>query len=166
MNAHVFKTRFGTAGILYRPKPFHLAEVLLPCKNLHALEKKAGFSLQSKAVAHKEAIRLGNTIERYFAGESFFIPWEILDLDQFTLLQKKVYETVAGIPWGGTMSYGKVAEFSGCPNAARFVGTTMAKNPYPVLIPCHRVVRSNGSPGQFGGGPELKKQMLALEKDQ
>jgi methylated-DNA-[protein]-cysteine S-methyltransferase len=52
---------------------------------------------------------------------------------------------------------------AGLPRAARFVGTTMASNPYPVLIPCHRVIRSDGSPGLFGGGEALKVRMLALE---
>jgi methylated-DNA-[protein]-cysteine S-methyltransferase len=71
---------------------------------------------------------------------------------------------VADIPYGETASYGQVARLSNLPRAARFVGTTMAKNPYPVFIPCHRVIRSDGSIGKFGGGSALKKKMLSLER--
>jgi methylated-DNA-[protein]-cysteine S-methyltransferase len=52
---------------------------------------------------------------------------------------------------------------AGMPRAARFVGNTMANNRYPVFIPCHRVIKSDGSPGGFGGGTALKEKMLALE---
>jgi methylated-DNA-[protein]-cysteine S-methyltransferase len=87
-----------------------------------------------------------------------------MDLSRFTTAQQAVYRTVATIPYGQTASYGQVARMAGVPNAARFVGTTMANNPYPVFIPCHRVIRSDGTPGLFGGGEPLKARMLALEK--
>lgn len=86
-----------------------------------------------------------------------------MDLSPYTSAQQTVYRTVAKIPYGQTASYGDVARMAGLPRAARFVGTTMANNRYPVFIPCHRVIKSDGSAGGFGGGSALKERMLALE---
>ncbi|HSM74186.1 MAG TPA: methylated-DNA--[protein]-cysteine S-methyltransferase, partial [Desulfobacterales bacterium] len=66
--------------------------------------------------------------------------------------------------YGQIRTYREVAQAAGNPGAARAAGTALAKNPYPVLIPCHRVIRSDGSCGQFGGGTPLKRTMLALER--
>ncbi len=89
--------------------------------------------------------------------------WEWLDFGSATVLQKAVYHATFQIPYGQTRSYRQIAETAGRPGASRFVGNTMAKNPFPVLIPCHRVIRSNGSLGQFGGGVDLKRKMLEIE---
>ncbi len=86
-----------------------------------------------------------------------------MDISRFTPSQRAVYRAVATIPYGETASYGHVARMANLPSAARFVGTTMANNPYSVLIPCHRVIRKDGSIGGFGGGADLKEKMLALE---
>ena len=89
--------------------------------------------------------------------------WAWLDFGSATWLQKAVYHATFRIPYGQTRSYRQIAEAVGRPGASRFVGNTMAKNPFPVLIPCHRVIRSNGSLGQFGGGVDLKRKMLEIE---
>jgi len=88
---------------------------------------------------------------------------EWLNLDSFTPLRQLTYKVVAEIPYGQLRSFQWVAKRIGHPGTARFVGTTLARNPYPILIPCHRVVRSDGTPGQFGGGADLKRKMIALE---
>jgi len=89
--------------------------------------------------------------------------WDWLDFGSATRLQKAVYHATFRIPRGQTRSYRRIAETIGRPGASRFVGNTMAKNPFPVLIPCHRVIRSNGSLGRFGGGEDLKRAMLEIE---
>ena len=90
--------------------------------------------------------------------------WKWLDTSGLTELQKSVYFATAKIPFGKLSSYKKIAEIINRPNAYRFVGTTLAKNPFPVLIPCHRVIRSNNTIGQFAGGKKLKIKMIELEK--
>ena len=107
--------------------------------------------------------RFANRLVRYFKGERIQTPWPVMDLSPFTAAQQTVYRNVTTIPYGQTASYGQIARMAGLPRAARFVGTTMANNRYPVLIPCHRVIKSDGSPGGFGGGTTLKERMLALE---
>jgi methylated-DNA-[protein]-cysteine S-methyltransferase len=67
------------------------------------------------------------------------------------------------IGYGATASYGTLARLSGSPNAVRAVGTTCATNPIPVVVPCHRVVRADGTMGQYRGGPAAKRILLNLE---
>ncbi len=67
------------------------------------------------------------------------------------------------IPYGETASYGKVAAMAGSPRAARAVGSACAKNRLPLILPCHRVVRSDGSVGHYGGGSDVKVWLLELE---
>ena len=90
--------------------------------------------------------------------------WEWLDAGGLTELQKSVYSATAKIPYGKLSSYKEIAEVINRPNAYRFVGTTLAKNPFPILIPCHRVIRSNNTIGWFAGGKNLKIKMIELEK--
>ncbi len=80
--------------------------------------------------------------------------------------RRTVLETLRReVPWGETVTYGELAAMGGRPRAARAVGTAMASNPVPLVIPCHRVVASNGLGGYGGadGRPDLKRALLALE---
>ena len=67
------------------------------------------------------------------------------------------------VPRGKVISYGQLAERISAPRAARAVGTALARNPFPIILPCHRVVKSTGHLGNFGGGVELKKTYLKME---
>ena len=77
--------------------------------------------------------------------------------------RREVLRHLPEIDYGHTASYSVVAAASGSPRAVRAVGTACAKNPLPLVVPCHRVVRSDGSLGQYAGGPELKAILLDLE---
>lgn len=77
--------------------------------------------------------------------------------------RRRVLRELARIPYGETVSYGRLAERCGRPGAARAVGNAVGRNPVPVVLPCHRVVRSDGSPGDYGGGRERKRRLLRLE---
>jgi O-6-methylguanine DNA methyltransferase len=82
-----------------------------------------------------------------------------------TPFAKKVYRVVLGIPLGETRTYKWVAERSGSSLAYRAVGTILKKNPYPLIIPCHRVVKSNNILGEYVFGRKKKKRILQLEKE-
>ena len=86
-----------------------------------------------------------------------------LDLRSVTPFQRTVLEVVAKIPPGQVRPYGWVARESGRPGASRAVGTTMARNPIPVLIPCHRVIRSDGHLGNYLFGVDAKTTLLEAE---
>ena len=84
---------------------------------------------------------------------------------ELTRFEKKVYTVVKSIPFGETRTYKWVAENSGAKGASRAVGNALNKNPFPIIIPCHRVVNSNGRSGNYAFGADLKKKLLKLEKD-
>jgi len=81
-----------------------------------------------------------------------------------TTFEKKVWSELARIPYGQTRSYKEIAEAAGHPKAFRAVGNTNGKNPLPLIIPCHRVIESNGGLGGFGHGLKVKRQLLDFEK--
>jgi methylated-DNA-[protein]-cysteine S-methyltransferase len=102
-------------------------------------------------------------LDAYFARRltAFSAPYDIGHLPRFT---RSVLELTAKIPYGEVRSYEWVAGELGKPKAARAVGNALARNPVPILIPCHRVVRSDGTIGGFALGSDWKKKLLALEK--
>ncbi|MGC0366071.1 methylated-DNA-[protein]-cysteine S-methyltransferase [Rhodococcus sp. 27YEA15] len=101
-------------------------------------------------------------LDEYFAGTRKAFDLD-LDFQLATGFRREVLRHLPEIEYGSTASYAVVAAASGSPRAVRAVGTACAKNPLPVVVPCHRVVRSDGSLGQYAGGPELKAVLLNLE---
>jgi methylated-DNA-[protein]-cysteine S-methyltransferase len=101
----------------------------------------------------------------YFEGErrGFTVPVNLGPAGGF---RRRVLEAAASIPFGETASYREMAIAAGSPGAARAAGSAMGANPVPLLVPCHRVIRSDGSPGLYGGGEELKRWLLAFEAEQ
>ncbi|MEU6662783.1 methylated-DNA--[protein]-cysteine S-methyltransferase [Streptomyces sp. NPDC046821] len=102
-------------------------------------------------------------LKAYFAGErrDFDLP---LDWSLISGFNRQVLrELAAGVPFGSVVGYGDLAGRVGQPGAAQAVGMAMGANPLPVVVPCHRVVESDGGIGGFGGGLETKRQLLALE---
>jgi methylated-DNA-[protein]-cysteine S-methyltransferase len=107
-----------------------------------------------------EAIR---QVEAYFAGarRDFALP---LDWSLVSGFNRQVLRELAdGVPYGTVVGYGDLARRVGQPGAAQAVGIAMGSNPLPVVVPCHRVVESDGGIGGFGGGLETKRKLLALE---
>lgn len=90
----------------------------------------------------------------------FSIP---LDLQGFSPFVRRVWRTTQRVRFGQSRSYGWIARQAGKPKAYRAVGNALGKNPMPIVIPCHRIVRSNGSLGGFGAGLDWKKKLLAHE---
>jgi methylated-DNA-[protein]-cysteine S-methyltransferase len=101
-------------------------------------------------------------LDRYFAGKlrDFEVP---LDWSLSGDFARKVLRRTARIPYGSVASYGDVAVGVGTPRGARAVGNALGSNPIPVVVPCHRVVRTGGAIGGYGGGLPRKRWLLALE---
>ena len=99
-------------------------------------------------------------LEEYFAGErtAFDVPMEL----DGTAFQRQVWTELSRIPYGETISYGELARRVGRPNGPRAVGQANGRNPIPIIVPCHRVVASNGI-GGYGGGLKVKRALLAIE---
>ncbi|MFX0114859.1 MAG: methylated-DNA--[protein]-cysteine S-methyltransferase, partial [Candidatus Hodarchaeota archaeon] len=98
-----------------------------------------------------------------FLGRSKQLPDIQFSFSGYTPKEISVLKTVLRISYGEGLSYGEIAQVTGIPGAARFVGNVMAKNRTPLLIPCHRVIRSDGKPGHYGYGTELKVKLLRRE---
>ena len=126
---------------------------------LEELEDLLGASSTALGGRCDEAAR---QLEEYFAGRRhrFDLP---LDLRLVQGLRRDVVAGLAAIPFGTTESYAQVAARVGRPRAVRAVGSACANNPVPVVVPCHRVIRSDGSLGQYLGGVAAKAALLALE---
>jgi methylated-DNA-[protein]-cysteine S-methyltransferase len=106
-----------------------------------------------------------DALAAYFRGERLSWTAEEIGLDQRDTgsFRRAVYESLLTVPAGATVSYGALAEMAGFPGAARAVGTAMASNPIPIVIPCHRVIRSDGGLGRYGNDPSWKDRLLAHE---
>jgi methylated-DNA-[protein]-cysteine S-methyltransferase len=107
----------------------------------------------------KEAL---GQLDDYFKGDRTIFDLEMMI--QGTAFQKKVWQELVKIPYGETISYGELARRIGNPKASRAVGMANGKNPICIIIPCHRVIGKNGSLTGFGGGIDVKKKLLELEK--
>ena len=101
-------------------------------------------------------------IEEYLNGtrKSF----DIKHYYQGSEFQEKVWQALSTIPYGETFTYKQIAEMIGSPKAVRAVGNACNSNPLAILIPCHRVISSNGSLSSYAGGQEIKKMLLELEQ--
>jgi len=101
-------------------------------------------------------------LDEYFAGRRTRFDLA-LDRQLSSGFRRAVLDRLAGVAYGTTASYARLAVDVGNPKAVRAVGSACATNPLPVVVPCHRVVRSDGAVGGYVGGPEAKRALLALE---
>ncbi len=129
-------------------------------------ERAAVKSIQLRAVTdRKPTSQLGRQVAQelleYFSGsrKRFTFPMK----PEGTPFDLAVWERLRAIPYGQTRSYGEVAASLGKPGAARAVGGANHRNPIPIAIPCHRVIAAGGKLGGYGGGLDLKRNLLALE---
>ncbi|MDD5475333.1 MAG: MGMT family protein [Syntrophales bacterium] len=107
---------------------------------------------------------LEKEIKGSFEGSFLHSPSiNLLDLSRCHEFQRRVLVGTRSIPRGMTVSYGELAFALGFPGAARAMGTALARNPFPVVFPCHRVIRSSGDVGLFGGGSFMKEALLRRE---
>jgi len=149
----VFRSPIGLIGLEAGPRGLRRI-VLRPTRR----EARALRSLPSSPLVRRARVQL----EAYFAGQRkrFDLP---LDLSRGTAFQRAVWRACARIPYGRVRSYAGLATTARRPRAARAVGQAMRANPLPIVIPCHRVVASDGALGGYGAGLALKQKLLALE---
>jgi methylated-DNA-[protein]-cysteine S-methyltransferase len=158
----VCETCLGWMGVI--GSPVGLKAVIFPLMSREALLKQiaiTGCNLQNNGSASLNG--LTDRLQRYLNGviEDFY---DKLDLAGTTDFQRSVWRVVRQIPRGETRNYGWIADQIGSPKAARAVGQALARNPVPIVIPCHRVISGDGRLGGFSGGLKLKKFLLDLEQ--
>ena len=118
-------------------------------------------------LTHSQAGReLSKALHAYVNGEESAWPELPLTFAGSAAFHLRCWEELIKIDYGQTLTYAQLAERAGSPHAARAVGQAMAKNPFPLVYPCHRVLASGGGLGGYGPGLEMKKWLLALEQGQ
>jgi O-6-methylguanine DNA methyltransferase len=159
MNYTCFKSSFGWVGIAKSSRG--VSRVVFGKSN--EAEAEDCLLLGAKATKSEEGLSEAvNLLQRYFSGE----PVEFnlaLDLRAGTEFQQMVWKTTYRIPYGEVRSYGWVAREIGKPLATRAVGRAEGANPLPIIIPCHRVLRSDGGFGGYSGGLHWKPKLLEQE---
>lgn len=156
---HLVDTAIGELMLIYSTPPFVLQRVWLPGRH----DSGAVRQFDGSAPPSRKLSQLASALRAYGRGTPLPAPWPYISLEQFTALQQRVLIAVAAIPYGQVAAYKDIADAMGRPGAARFVGNTMAHNPWPLLIPCHRVIRNDHRLGQFSSGTNLKRRLLELE---
>ena len=121
------------------------------------IEPQPGWTRSERAFADA-----AKQLREYFAGRRRAFDLRLAPTG--TRFQRAVLEVLQRIPYGETRSYADIAEAIGNPRAVRAVGAANGRNPLPIVIPCHRVIGSNGSLTGFGGGIETKRFLLDLER--
>ncbi|MCP9490202.1 MAG: methylated-DNA--[protein]-cysteine S-methyltransferase [Solirubrobacteraceae bacterium MAG38_C4-C5] len=150
--------------ILLGATPEGLVRVGLPSEDEDAVLDELARRVSARVLfAPRDAVtRARRQLDEYFGGWRRAFDVE-LDWRLTAGFRREVLRATAQIPYGQTASYRQVATQAGSPAAVRAAGTALATNPLPILVPCHRVLRSDGALGSYRGGPEAKAQLLCLE---
>lgn len=156
---------FGTLGIVWRetsegPKVYRL---LLPSERIPAEEVMRTTYVGIRPLSNPTIKTLTEQIQSFLKGKAVDFQESLIDLGQCSEFQKRVLLAEHNIPRGWVSTYGRIAKSLGLPKAARAVGNALSQNPFPIIIPCHRAIRSNGDLGGFRGGINMKRALLELE---
>lgn len=140
-----------------------IIHIFLPSEGFEITEKIDALYPRAVDLGDQAPGQIGSQIRRFFKGEGVEFSLDELDFGICGVFQRRILRLQFQIPRGRVCTYGGLAAKLGCPGAARAVGTALARNPFPIVIPCHRTIRSDGTLGGFGGGLKMKKALLEME---
>lgn len=154
------ETAFGEIIAVWRePTSIKIHRIILPHLK-HTLEEDFP---NAKKGDNKVILSLLKDIADFLEGKDVSFDLELMDFGICSDFQHKVLLAEYGIPRGRVSTYSRIAKHIGSPKASRAVGNSLAKNPFPLIIPCHRAVRSDGSLGGYQGGVDMKRRLLEME---
>lgn len=159
-NLAVFDTQIGWIGVAWNTRG--IVALDLPRGSREQILRALRHEFPDGVVRAGAPAEIERELRAYAAGHlrEFHVP---LDWSAIKSFQRAVLETANKIPFGETRSYGWIAQQIGKPRASRAVGQALGANPIPIILPCHRIIASDGSLGGYGGGLPLKKKLLRLE---
>jgi methylated-DNA-[protein]-cysteine S-methyltransferase len=161
----IFDTAIGACGIAWGERG--VAGAWLPDRDAAALRRRISRRLPlAREAAPPDGIRRAIAdIVTLLSGSAADLSWVPLDLEGVPDFHRRVYELARSIPPGRTLTYGEIAARLGDPLQARAVGAALGANPFPILVPCHRVLAANGRTGGFSapGGVSTKLRLLEIE---
>ena len=163
----IFLTAWGWAGFVADQKGLRIFILPEETKEDVLLKIRKELRCNNLFEDNKGWESLIKKVKEYYTGKKVDFTDYKLNLDNYTDFKKKILQTVRKIPYGEIRSYKEAAEAAGYLRAYRAVGSTMRNNPLPLIIPCHRVIKSNGSLGGFSGKERivLKRKMIDLESE-
>jgi methylated-DNA-[protein]-cysteine S-methyltransferase len=160
LHFEIVKTVLGQITIIWEAAPdLSVKGILLPTQSGDLSMKYPGIMPSTARVVES----LAEDIADFLEGEDRHFDVGILDLDSCSMFQRKVLYAEYRIPRGWISTCGRIAKHIGNTEAARAVGKALATNPFPIVIPCHRAVRSNGELGGYQGGEAMKRRLLKME---
>jgi methylated-DNA-[protein]-cysteine S-methyltransferase len=163
----LFDTAIGRCAIAWSARG--IACVQLPEANEQTTRARMlqRFFRACEAAPPPEVARVQDGVTALLRGEPGDLSFAGLDMDRVPPFHRRVYEAARRIPCGATMTYGDLAARTGAPGSARAVGQALARNPFAIIVPCHRVVAAGGRTGGFSanGGTTTKLRLLAIERD-
>jgi methylated-DNA-[protein]-cysteine S-methyltransferase len=163
---HCFRgTRFGPTAVLWsvhRGQP-KIRRILLSKPGLSARQIVKSLFPDSTSSSCAEVDDVADQIVAFLTGDGIRFSLDIARLDLCPAFQQKVLRAEHGIPRGRVSTYQRIARYLGNAQGARAVGTALARNPFPIIVPCHRAIRSDGTLGGFQGGIEMKRALLEME---
>jgi methylated-DNA-[protein]-cysteine S-methyltransferase len=160
-----FSSPFDTFTIVWKQagSDIQLKRIYLSDIELKSEVKALESFKQIKLGSSTSIISLGKKIQQFLKGENIEFDVGLLDFNRCYEIQKRVLLAEYKIPRGWVSTYKRIANKIGIPKGARVVGNALAKNPFPIIIPCHRAIKTNGDLGGFQGGINMKRRLLELE---
>ena len=161
----LLSSSFGTLGIVWQNDGMILKvhRVFLPREDISVQSKVLVDFPGARLGSCPSMERLGNRMTRFLEGKAIDFPLDVIALERCSAFQRSVLLAEHSIPRGYVSTYGRIAKKLGTPGGARAVGKALSHNPFPILIPCHRAIKSNGELGGFQGGLQMKRKLLELE---
>ncbi len=156
---------FGLLSIVWREteKGPKVQRVFLPHGPISAEDLVRTTFAHARPRSHPTMREFGKGIQSFLQGQDVEFELDIIALEKCSDFQRRVLLAEYEIPRSWVSTYGRIAKILGTPDGARAVGNVLSRNPFPIVIPCHRAIRSNGQLGGFQGGLRMKQALLKLE---
>ena len=165
----LFKTVIGHCGLVWNNRGIVKVQFPERSEAITLAALKTGFEdFPYVSLASPTIKKVQKNIAQMLSGQSFELPISNLDLTTVTTFRQRVYSQASKIAAGSTVSYGQLAKLLGSPNSSRAVGQALGANPFPLIVPCHRIIAANGDLRGFSapGGLSLKRYLIEVEKMQ
>jgi len=161
----IYSTAVGYCGLVFRHDAggVRILRIFLPAAEPTVQQEIAAFCPGAVEEHHEDTEDLARSIQEYFQGKRVAFPMDSLDTSRCGRFQMRVLTAERTIPYGKTASYGWIARRLGMRGGAQAIGQALARNPFPIIIPCHRTIRFDRTIGLFQRRGGLKRRMLELE---
>jgi methylated-DNA-[protein]-cysteine S-methyltransferase len=164
-SVYFFTTNFGEMAVIWSDlkKQPKVSLILIPKPKISTWKVISRSFPDLIETSCMEINMLADQIKAFLTGENIRFSLDMMRMDLCTPFQEEVLRAEFAIPRGRVSSYGLIAKHLNKPGAARAVGTALATNPFPIIIPCHRALRSDGTLGGYQGGLPMKQALLEME---